>query len=311
MRKRGVGLLLVLTLIIAAGTIVQDFRFDNSIARERAAGQATDRAFGTALESLSAYRMAQAAYVAAGQTPTSWMTQASEMAAEHRNDDRQRPRHHGQPGGPQPLRGRGGRARRPQCHRQAGAKLDRTERSFLLVRPRVPRCQAGRRQAGRRAHGRPRVRGPGEQRPARPVEPAPARHERRRDGLRSRGRALPEPVQRARGEAGTDHAADAAGPAAAGQERRHPTGAAAAAAARATHGEPRRGGGSLCRSGARHRRPRRPEPGRTRLHGPRSERRRPLGGRWRWELAHALGRPTATRSGSSPSSVRSRSTRTT
>jgi hypothetical protein len=81
MRKRGVGLLLVLTLIIAAGTIVQDFRFDNSIARERAAGQATDRAFGTALESLSEYRMAQAAYVAAGQTPGSWMTHASEMAA--------------------------------------------------------------------------------------------------------------------------------------------------------------------------------------------------------------------------------------
>jgi len=81
MRKRGVGLLLVLTLIIAAGTIVQDFRFDNSIARERAAGQATDRTLGTALESLSEYRMAQAAYVAAGQTPAPWMTHASEMAA--------------------------------------------------------------------------------------------------------------------------------------------------------------------------------------------------------------------------------------
>ena len=80
MRKRGVGLLLVLTLIIAAGTIVQDFRFDNSIARERATGQATDRALGTALESLAEYRMAQAAYVAAGQTPAAWITQATEMA---------------------------------------------------------------------------------------------------------------------------------------------------------------------------------------------------------------------------------------
>jgi hypothetical protein len=81
MRKRGVGLLLVLTLIIAAGTIVQDFRFDNSITRERAAGQATDRALGTALESLAEYRMAQAAYVAAGQTPASWIAHATEMAA--------------------------------------------------------------------------------------------------------------------------------------------------------------------------------------------------------------------------------------
>src|SRR5262245_36327377 len=82
MRKRGVGLLLVLTLIIAAGTILQDFRFDSWIARERAASQATDRAASSALESLAELRMAQAAYVAAGQTPASWMTQASEKAAE-------------------------------------------------------------------------------------------------------------------------------------------------------------------------------------------------------------------------------------
>lgn len=81
MRKRGIGLLLVLTLIIAAGTIVQDFRFDSSIARERTAGQTTDRTFGSALESLGELRTSQAAYVATGQGPTFWMERASELSA--------------------------------------------------------------------------------------------------------------------------------------------------------------------------------------------------------------------------------------
>jgi hypothetical protein len=81
MRKRGVGLLLVLTLIIAGGTIIQDFRFESSTARERAAGQSTDRALGSALESLAQLRTAQAAYITSSQGTASWMTRASDLAA--------------------------------------------------------------------------------------------------------------------------------------------------------------------------------------------------------------------------------------
>ena len=81
MRRRWVGVLLGLTLVIAAGTLVQDFRFDQSIARERAAGQATDRAFSSALESLAHMRMAQAAYLAAGQGSATWITRAAELSS--------------------------------------------------------------------------------------------------------------------------------------------------------------------------------------------------------------------------------------
>ena len=80
MRRRGVQVLLGLTLAIAVGTLVQDFRFDQSIARERVASQATDRGFGAALESLAQLRMAQAAYLAAGQGSATWITRAAELS---------------------------------------------------------------------------------------------------------------------------------------------------------------------------------------------------------------------------------------
>ena len=81
MRRRWVGVLLGLTLVIAAGTLVQDFRFDQSIARERAAGQTTDRVFSSALESLAQMRMAQAAYLASGQGSATWITRAAELSS--------------------------------------------------------------------------------------------------------------------------------------------------------------------------------------------------------------------------------------
>lgn len=77
MSKRGVGLLLVLTLIIGLGTLAQDYRFDALTASERTAGLALDREFGAWAESLAGLRAAQAAYVAAGQSPDAWMTRAS------------------------------------------------------------------------------------------------------------------------------------------------------------------------------------------------------------------------------------------
>ena len=47
MRNGGLDLLLILTVLLALATIVQDYRFDSSIARERAAAAATDRDLGS------------------------------------------------------------------------------------------------------------------------------------------------------------------------------------------------------------------------------------------------------------------------
>lgn len=79
MSTRSVGLLLGLALIIAIGTLVQDFRFDSLIARERDATLAADREFGGIDTSLASLRTAQAGYVALGQAPASWVTRASEL----------------------------------------------------------------------------------------------------------------------------------------------------------------------------------------------------------------------------------------
>jgi hypothetical protein len=78
MSKRGVGLLLILTLIIGLGTLAQDYRFDTLIATERGASLSLDRDFGVWAESLAGLRAAQAAYVAAGQAPETW---AAKVAA--------------------------------------------------------------------------------------------------------------------------------------------------------------------------------------------------------------------------------------
>lgn len=82
MRKRGVSLLLVLTLVIAAGALVQDFRFDRSISGERARALAIERDLAEVSTSLARLRAAQAAYVAAGQGPDFWMTRATDLAGE-------------------------------------------------------------------------------------------------------------------------------------------------------------------------------------------------------------------------------------
>lgn len=82
MRKRGLGLLLILTFVAAAAAVVQAFRFDLSITRERTAAVNVDRTLGTIEVALANLRAAQAAYLAAGQSPDFWMTRASDLAAE-------------------------------------------------------------------------------------------------------------------------------------------------------------------------------------------------------------------------------------
>jgi hypothetical protein len=82
MRRRGFGLLLILTLIIAAGTLIQDYRFDRAIAAEAAAAADTDRDFSALEVLLAEYRAAQAGYVAAGQGPEDAMTRAGAIESE-------------------------------------------------------------------------------------------------------------------------------------------------------------------------------------------------------------------------------------
>ena len=82
MGTRGLGLLLVLTFVIAVGTIIQDFRFDNSIARERAVSLGVDREVGSLSVALANLRAAQAGYLASGQDPAFWMTQVADVSAD-------------------------------------------------------------------------------------------------------------------------------------------------------------------------------------------------------------------------------------
>ena len=76
--KRSVGALLGLIVLLAAGTLVQDFRFDSLLARERASAAAIDRELASIIVSIADLRAAQAGYVATGQAPAAWMTRATE-----------------------------------------------------------------------------------------------------------------------------------------------------------------------------------------------------------------------------------------
>jgi hypothetical protein len=78
MSKRGISVLLGLIVLIAAFTLVQDFRFDARLSRERAAAVAVDRDLEAIGRSLADVLTAQAGYVATGQAPGTWMTRAAE-----------------------------------------------------------------------------------------------------------------------------------------------------------------------------------------------------------------------------------------
>ena len=82
MSKRGLGFVLVLAFAVAAGALVQDFRFDASIARERLATDILNRTLDSTQLSLANLRAAQAGYLAAGQGPDFWMKRATDLSAE-------------------------------------------------------------------------------------------------------------------------------------------------------------------------------------------------------------------------------------
>lgn len=79
---RGVGLLVGLTLVIAAGALLQDLRFDSALTRERAALLASDREFGSLGAALAGLRAAQAGYLATGQDPDFWIAQVNDVSGE-------------------------------------------------------------------------------------------------------------------------------------------------------------------------------------------------------------------------------------
>ena len=54
--KRSVGALLGLIVVLAAGTVVQDFRFESLLARERASAAAVDRDITSIIASVADLR---------------------------------------------------------------------------------------------------------------------------------------------------------------------------------------------------------------------------------------------------------------
>jgi len=79
-KKHGTRLLLVLSCVIALGTVVQDFRFNTSSKQAQANALGAEREFGSVLASLAELRASQAAYLATGQGPDFWMRRASEIS---------------------------------------------------------------------------------------------------------------------------------------------------------------------------------------------------------------------------------------
>jgi hypothetical protein len=87
---RGVGLLVVLTVVIAAGTLAQDLRFDSALARERAITHTLDGEFGWLTATIASLRAAQAGYIATGQNADYWINQVNTHSGELETAIRQR-----------------------------------------------------------------------------------------------------------------------------------------------------------------------------------------------------------------------------
>jgi len=79
MRKRGFAVLFVLTLVIGAGTLLQDFRFDTFLDSQRDIATTVDRQLGSIDIAIADLRAAQAGYVAAGQAPALWIARATDL----------------------------------------------------------------------------------------------------------------------------------------------------------------------------------------------------------------------------------------
>ncbi len=74
-------LVLTFSLAVTVGVLVEDFRLDDQISRERESAEALNRTRQSAQLALSNLRAAQAAYFAIGQDPGFWQTRATELSA--------------------------------------------------------------------------------------------------------------------------------------------------------------------------------------------------------------------------------------
>jgi hypothetical protein len=81
-RHRNLGLLFAFIVLLAIGTLIQNVRFDQSLARTRAAATSVDHRIGAAEVTLSDLRAAQTAYLATGQGPDFWMRRAGELSGQ-------------------------------------------------------------------------------------------------------------------------------------------------------------------------------------------------------------------------------------
>ena len=80
MKQGRLGLLLTLTLLLALGTLVQDFRFDKAFANDHDVAVKVDREVGALDVQLSDLRAAQTGYLAAGQNPDFWIDRTSDLS---------------------------------------------------------------------------------------------------------------------------------------------------------------------------------------------------------------------------------------
>lgn len=79
MSTRGVGILLILTSIIAIGALAQSYRLDESMAGERAAAEALERETGAMGEAIGRLQAAQVAQVAASQAAGNWRSRVAAL----------------------------------------------------------------------------------------------------------------------------------------------------------------------------------------------------------------------------------------
>jgi hypothetical protein len=82
MRNGGLDLLLVLTVVLALGTIIQDYRFDSSMARDRAAAAVLDRELGSLEVTVAHLSAAATSSLALDQAPEVWTRQISDLAGQ-------------------------------------------------------------------------------------------------------------------------------------------------------------------------------------------------------------------------------------
>jgi hypothetical protein len=78
--KRDLGLVVILAVLLAAGSLAHNFWFDRNLTRAHASALAVQRQLGSIEVALSDLRAAETGYLAAGQNPDFWMRRATEIS---------------------------------------------------------------------------------------------------------------------------------------------------------------------------------------------------------------------------------------